>query len=57
VKIDNRIQHPKYKKYLNKFLFFKVHDNYNQCKVGDIAIISECRKLSKTKTWELVSIV
>ena len=35
----------------------KAHDENNECKVGDLVEIRECRPLSKTKSWTLVSVV
>ena len=34
----------------------KVHDQGNECGIGDIVLISETRPLSKTKRWELKEI-
>ena len=32
---------------------YKVHDDNNECGVGDIVLITETRPLSKTKRWEI----
>ena len=34
-----------------------VHDEKNECNVGDTVLIMETRPLSKTKRWRLVQIV
>jgi small subunit ribosomal protein S17 len=57
VLVERRIQHPLYKKYIRRSKKFHAHDQENQCQVGDTVRIEECRPLSKTKTWRLVSVV
>jgi small subunit ribosomal protein S17 len=32
------------------------HDENNDCRVGDLVTVVECRPLSKTKCWMLKSI-
>ena len=34
-----------------------VHDEKNECQIGDTVLIMETRPLSKTKRWRLVQIV
>ncbi|MBP8691383.1 MAG: 30S ribosomal protein S17, partial [Sedimentibacter sp.] len=36
---------------------YKVHDEENQCQVGDTVKIMETRPLSKEKRWRLVEII
>ncbi len=50
-------KHPKYGKYLKRRTKFGVHDEKNEAKVGDTVEITECRPVSKTKTWRLVKVV
>lgn len=57
VRIDRRVTHPLYKKTINKFSKFYVHDENNQCEVGDVVQIKESRPISKTKFWVLLNIV
>ncbi|MBB1383385.1 30S ribosomal protein S17, partial [Shewanella sp. SR41-2] len=33
------------------------HDETNQCNEGDFVAISQCRPLSKTKSWTLAEVV
>jgi len=33
------------------------HDAANECNVGDIVLIEECRPLSKNKRWRVLNIV
>lgn len=54
---ERRVQHPLYKKYVRKSSRFHAHDEKNQCQMGDVVSIQECRPLSKTKFWRLVEIL
>ena len=56
VKIERRVKHPVYGKYVSKSSKLKAHDENNECKIGDTVTISESRPLSKTKSWALVKI-
>ncbi len=53
VRVQRRVEHPVYKKYITKSKKFAAHDEQNQCKIGDVVKIRECRPISKTKTWEI----
>ena len=53
VTVDRRVQHAKYKKFLTRRERYKVHDEGNQCEVGDRVMIAECRPLSRDKRWRL----
>ena len=55
VRVDRRVQHPVYKKFLTRSNRFMAHDKANSCKVGDIVRIRECRPISKRKSWEVFS--
>ena len=57
VLIDRRVRHPLYGKYIRRSTKYHVHDENNECQEGDIVTIRECRPLSKTKTFSLVSVV
>lgn len=57
VEIKQRVQDPLYKKFLNQTKKVKVHDENNECGVGDKVFIAETRKLSKDKNWRLVEII
>ena len=47
-------KHPMYGKFVNKTKKFHVHDEKNECNIGDTVRIMETRPLSKTKRWRLV---
>ena len=50
-------KHPMYGKFVNKTKKFHVHDEKNECNIGDTVHIMETRPLSKTKRWRLVEII
>ncbi|MDP3446449.1 MAG: 30S ribosomal protein S17 [Eubacteriales bacterium] len=57
VAIKTKVRHPLYGKMVNRTRKFKVHDEENQCGVGDTVKIVETRPISKDKRWRLVEIV
>lgn len=54
VKVERRIMHPLYKKFIRRSKKYAAHDAENVCKVGDQVRIRECKPMSKRKTWEVV---
>ena len=57
VAIERRIKHPVYGKYIRRTTKVLAHDASNACKEGDRVTISECRPISKTKSWTVVDVV
>jgi len=57
VEVTRRVQHPMYKRTINKRRKFYAHDENNQAQPGDVVRIVECRPLSKLKRWMLKDIV
>lgn len=57
VKVDRRVRHPLYKKYVVRSNRFKAHDERNEAKIGDQVTIVESRPLSRGKRWVLQSIL
>jgi small subunit ribosomal protein S17 len=57
VKVERKIKHPLYGKFLKKTSSFHAHDEKNECSIGDTVKIMESRPLSKTKRWRLVEVV
>ena len=57
VQVDRQVRHTMYKKYLVRSKKYKVHDEKNEAKVGDLVSIVETRPLSRHKRWALVEIV
>jgi len=50
-------KHPIYKKYIKRSKRYKVHDEQNECRIGDIIRFVETRPISKDKCWKLVEII
>ena len=57
VKVERKIKHPLYGKFLKKTTSFHAHDEKNECSIGDTVKIMQSRPLSKTKRWRLVEVV
>ncbi len=57
VAVQEKQPHTKYGKYQSKTAKFKAHDENNECNVGDVVSIVECRPLSKEKTWQLKTVL
>jgi len=55
VAVERRIMHPVYKKFIKRTKRYAAHDEADACKSGDKVYIRECRPISKTKRWEVVS--
>ena len=54
VLVERTFRHPLYKKTVRKSSKYAVHDESNQCSLGDKVKIQECRPISKTKSWMIV---
>ncbi len=57
VAIEDRVQHPLYKKTIKRTYKLKAHDENNTAGVGDRVRVMETRPLSKDKRWRLVEII
>lgn len=57
VMVERTVKHPIYGKFIKRSTKLHAHDDANVCKEGDIVNITECRPLSKSKTWMLVEVV
>ena len=57
VAIERFVKHPIYGKFIKRTTKLHVHDENNECGIGDVVEIRECRPLSKTKSWTLVRVV
>jgi len=57
VLIERRVKHPLYGKFIKRSTKLHVHDEENTCHEGDRVQISECRPISKTKSWRLYKVV
>jgi len=57
VSIERLVKHPTYGRYVRRRNKFKVHDEKNECRVGDVIRFMETRPLSKDKRWRFVEFV
>lgn len=55
VKVERRVMHSLYKKFIRRSKKYSAHDENNTCKVGDVVSIRECRPISKNKRWEVLA--
>lgn len=54
VRVERRLMHPIYKKFISKSKKFAAHDAENRCKTGDRVRIQECAPMSKSKTYAVI---
>ena len=57
VSIERLIKHPVYGKYIRRTSKVMAHDANNDCNEGDRVAISECRPVSKNKSWQVVNVL
>ncbi len=57
VKVERKVKHPLYGKFVKKSTQFHAHDEKNECSIGDTVRIMETRPLSKTKRWRLDTVI
>lgn len=57
VAVDFQKVHAKYGKRLRRQAKYQVHDEKNEAGEGDRVEITQCRPLSKTKSWRLVRVI
>lgn len=56
-RIERLVKDQDYGKYVRRRSRFKIHDEKNECKVGDVIRFMETRPLSKHKCWRLLDFV
>ncbi len=57
VAVERKVKHPIYGKFIKRTTKLHAHDEANVCNEGDFVSITECRPLSKSKTWMLVDVI
>ncbi len=57
VRVERKFRHKLYGKYVKTSVKYLADDPQNQCNVGDVVLIEECRPLSKKKRWRIKSIL
>ena len=56
VKVERKVKHPIYGKYISRTNKVHAHDPLNECQEGDLVTVEETRPISKSKSWKLSSI-
>ena len=51
VRVERRVMHPLYKKFVSRSKKYAAHDEDNHCRTGDAVRIEESRPISKRKRW------
>lgn len=55
VRVERRVMHPLYKKFVSRSKKYTAHDEENRYRAGDAVRIEESRPLSKRKRWIVVA--
>jgi small subunit ribosomal protein S17 len=55
VRVERRVMHPVYKKFVTRSKKYAAHDETNNFKTGDVVRIQECRPISKNKCWVVLA--
>ena len=54
VRVERRLMHPLYKKFISRSKKFAAHDAENRFKIGDVVRIEECPPISKSKAHTVI---
>ena len=57
VVVERQIKHPVNGKFIKRTSKFHIHDENNECNIGDRISIMETRPISKNKCWRLIKII
>jgi small subunit ribosomal protein S17 len=57
VVVERRVKHPIYGKFVRRSTKVHAHDENNECQVGDVVVVEQCRPISKTKKWRFIKLV
>lgn len=57
IEMQRLMKDPIYGKYVRRRKRLHVHDEKNECQVGDLVRVSETRPLSKMKRWRFIEVV
>ncbi len=55
VRVERRVMHPVYKKFITRSKKYAAHDEANSFKVGEVVRIQESRPISKSKHWVVLA--
>ena len=54
VRVERRVMHPLYKKFVSRSKKYAAHDEDNRYRAGDAVRIEESRPISKRKSWIVI---
>lgn len=57
VEVESHRRHPLYRRVIRQVARFMVHDEKNECRLGDLVRIVEGRPLSHRKRWRVTQIL
>jgi small subunit ribosomal protein S17 len=57
VAVERLVRHPVYGKFIRRTTTVMAHDEDGACREGDTVAITECRRISKRKSWRVVEIL
>lgn len=57
VLVERRVKHPLYGKFVRKSTKVHAHDESNECSIGDMVVVEQCRPLAKSKSWRLIKVI
>jgi small subunit ribosomal protein S17 len=55
VRVERRVMHRVYKKFITHSKKYAAHDEHNRCHIGDMVRIEESRPISKRKHWVVLA--
>ena len=55
VRVERRVMHPVYKKFITQSKKYAAHDEANRFKAGETVRIEESRPISKRKRWVVLT--
>ena len=57
VLVERRVTHPLYGKVVTRSKRYRAHDEKGEYHEGDLVTIEECRPISRSKAWRVISLV
>jgi len=57
VMVERRVKHPLYGKFIRRSTKVHAHDENNECQIGDVVVVEQCRPMSKTKKWRFTKLI
>ena len=54
VRVERRVMHPVYKKFVTRSKKYAAHDENNSFRAGDVVRLEESRPISKRKCWIVI---